>query len=189
MAGSAADKPPEKDTGLDPKEAIRLLLSQRGMLSGYIASITGDPVIAEDVFQELSMLVLEKHAQIHGPRAFPAWARTAARHLAMRHLRKRGREPMALSSEVIEVLEEEWDRHDDAGGESDRLQALRTCMEHLTPRSRKLVKMRYELNHDGRQIAESFQRPINTIYVAMSRIHSTLADCVRRSLGLRRASG
>ena len=108
MAGSDVENPSEAH-GLDAKEAIRLLMSQRGMLSGYIASITGDPVVAEDVFQELSILVLEKHADIHGPRAFPAWARTAARHLAMRQLRKRGREPMALSADVIEVLDNEWE--------------------------------------------------------------------------------
>ncbi|MDX1566081.1 MAG: sigma-70 family RNA polymerase sigma factor [Phycisphaeraceae bacterium] len=165
--------------GLTASQAVRLLMAHRGMLHGYIASIAGDPNIVEDVFGELSVRVLEKHAQIYSAKAFTSWARSTARHLVFQQIDRLERKPVAMKRELLETLEGRW-AHLEADEEpTPALSALRLCLEKLTPRARKLVALRYEKNRNGRQIAEAMQRPINTIYVAMSRIHTRLADCIR----------
>ncbi len=174
--------------GLDAREAIRLLMAHRGSLFGYVTAITGDPLLAEDVFQEVSVLVLEKHHEVYGPEAFPAWIRSLARYRALDQVRKRKRNPISLSADVIESLDSDWDDLD-RNEDSDRIAALKRCLERLTPRSRRLVELRYEENRNGKQIAETVRRPLNTVYVALSRIHGNLAECVRRRLGLKEVNG
>ena len=51
------DLPPP---ALDQASALRLLLANRSMLLGYINAITGDPTLTEDVFQEVSLVVMNK---------------------------------------------------------------------------------------------------------------------------------
>ena len=45
------------------------------MLLGYVLSIVRDFHLAEDVFQDASLIVLRKGEQLQDERDFPAWAR------------------------------------------------------------------------------------------------------------------
>ena len=72
----------------------------------------------------------------------------------------------------------------DQSGRADQIEALRICLEELTPRSQKIVRLRYGQGMKGAELAEVFQRPLNTIYVAVYRIHRALADCIRKRMAL-----
>ena len=54
--------------------------------------------------------------------------------------------------------------------------------ESTEQRARKLVDLRYRQNVSGKEVARKLSLPVNTVYVAMSRIHRTLSECVRRHL-------
>ncbi len=77
--------------GLDQDTALRLLLDHRGMLLGYVNSIVRDQHLAEDVFQEVSLLVVRKHRGIPARESFPGWVRRAARLEALSALRRKRR--------------------------------------------------------------------------------------------------
>jgi RNA polymerase sigma-70 factor (ECF subfamily) len=79
------------------------------------------------------------------------------------------------------MLEPHWDNHDD-DVRSARVDALHECLDELTPNSRKIVEMRYADGVIGKSLAEALGKPVNTVYVALSRIHRRLADCVRRRI-------
>lgn len=67
--------------------------------------------------------------------------------------------------------------------------ALKACLERLSPYSRRLIELRYAQGISGPQLAEAVGRKLNTIYVALTRTHRTLAECVRAEMAADRPSG
>lgn len=170
---------------VDGTAALRLLLINRGMLLGYITAITGDPTLSEDVFQEVSIVVLDKHAQLTSSEGFKPWARTIARFQALKAVARRRAGPIMLSGDIVDLLDKSWSALDEdpaALADHERMAALRSCLTRITPRARRLVEMRYFENLPGARIAELLGKPLNTIYVAISRIHRALGECVRGEL-------
>lgn len=167
---------------LDPASALRLLLANRAMLLGYINVITGDPTLTEDVFQEVSIVVMEKFADVQDVEGFRPWARTIARFQSLKAVNKRRANPVILVGEVIDRLDLAWEQHDREDSRATSVAALERCIAKLTPRAQELVQLRYHEDLSGQHIADRLRKPLNTIYVAISRIHRTLAECVRGEL-------
>jgi RNA polymerase sigma-70 factor (ECF subfamily) len=167
--------------GLDPDRLLRLLLAQRGMLIGYIHAIVRDPHLAEDIFQDVSLIVMRKGGVLESEAAFPGWIRKTARFEAMNALRKYRKGTAALDDGLLDTLEGHWEAADAAEPRRE-VEALQKCIETLTPKVRKLVELRYRENLVGEKLAETLAQPLNTVYVALSRAHRRLGDCVRARL-------
>ena len=138
--------------------------------------------LAEEIVQEMALLVIEKKVVVEGEAQFMSWLTKTARFQALNALQKRSRAAKPLDSGVLDLLDEHW-RASEPADTTAASDALRECLRTLTPRSRRLVDLRYGENLDGRRLAEILARPLNTIYVALSRIHRTLGECVRLKLG------
>ncbi|MBN1393985.1 MAG: sigma-70 family RNA polymerase sigma factor [Pirellulales bacterium] len=163
---------------LDRDTAVRMLVSGRSSLLGYIYSIVRDWQMADDVFQELSILLLRKCDAIRDAAAFGSWVRSAARLEAMNILRKRSRRPTPLGDAIQNLLDAAWDASD--AETPDQLDSLRACMKELTERARHILHLRYSEDIKGEALAEVLRQPPNTVYVALSRIHKRLAACIER---------
>lgn len=175
----------ETRMALDQETAFRLLMSQRAMLLGYVLPIVRDRQHAEDVLQNVGLIVLKKHHQIPDEDAFPGWIRRTARWEAMNLCRKEKRAPGLFDDALLESLEEHWAAYDMRTNEENAqaMAALRECLDRLTPRSRMLLDCRYQQDMSGKDLSREFSRPVKTVYMALSRIHRTLGDCVRFKLG------
>ncbi len=169
---------------LDQDTAIRLLLSNRVMLLSWLRAMVRDTHLAEDLFQEVSLVVLNKCGEIQDPLCFPSWVRKVARHKVLHALRDRRRKPLIFSQELIDLFEPHWTAWDGTAS-GDQLYALQQCLEHLSPYARQLVRLRHEEGKSGAALAEALGRAINTVYVALSRTYRTLADCIRGRLTLK----
>jgi RNA polymerase sigma-70 factor (ECF subfamily) len=168
-----------KDTGMDPDRLLRLLLGHRGMLLGYILAVVRDFHLAEDVFQEASLVILKKGVRLKDENDFPRWARKVVRLQALNALRKQNRGPELLEPGVLDLLEKEW--RQETAPEQSRL-ALRECLEQLTPKARRLIELRFVTGMPGNALAARLNQPPNTVYVALSRIYRTLSACVKKRL-------
>lgn len=162
------------------ERAVALLLSHRAMLLGYVVSIVRDPDLAEDVFQNVAVVVLDKAGAVARDEDFPAWARRVARLESLTALRKRKRAPELLDHSVLEMLEGHWSATETAPAPARK--ALRECVERLSPYARQLIQMRYVEDLSALAVAERLNRSPNTIYVALSRTYRHLAGCVQRRL-------
>jgi RNA polymerase sigma factor (sigma-70 family) len=162
------------------EKVVLLLLAHRAMLLGYITAIVGDAHLAEDVFQDVSLVVLKKGDALHDEGAFPAWARQVARLEALAALRRRKKHPEPLDPAVLELLDAHW-RAGDAEPSAVRA-ALGECLRRLSPQARRLIELRYVDGLRGPQVAEHLARPLNTVYVALSRTYRFLGGCIRRRL-------
>jgi RNA polymerase sigma-70 factor (ECF subfamily) len=172
---------------LDRDTAVRLLVSERSALLGYIYSIVRDWAMADDVFQEVSIVLLNKHDTIPDQGCFGGWMRTAARLEAMNLLRKSGRCPRPMGDAILDLLDAAWNAAD-AELPSGQMESLRACVKKLTDRAKHILHLRYGQGIKGTALAEQLQQPPNTVYVALSRIHQRLAKCIEeRNEELKRA--
>jgi RNA polymerase sigma-70 factor, ECF subfamily len=166
---------------MDADAILRLLLSHRAMVTGYIAFLVRDPHLVEDVFQEVALTVLKKAEQLECEEAFGAWVRTIARYKSLHALAKRSRAPGPIPQSLLESLEAAWQSRD-GDAASLRAEALGECLEKLTPRSQQILHLRFTGNLCGQELAQRLDRPLNTVYVALSRIYRNLAECIERRL-------
>lgn len=165
---------------IDQESLVILLLRERAKLLAYIRGIVRDVHLAEDVLQEVALLALRKRGEIRNGRHFLGWMRLTSRHYALKALRRRHRQPL-VEGALLDQLDEQWGEHD-VSPSADVLEALRHCLDKLSPEARHLIELRYAEGISGRRLAEILDRTLNTVYVTLSRIHRSLDDCIRRRL-------
>ena len=185
---AAASEGSAMSYGLDQETALRGILAQEPLLLGFIRAIVGSRQSAEDIFQDLVVLVMRKHAEIPNADAVPGWSRRAARFLALKALEKRARERPTMDEELITLLEQTWSEDGGEAPVDPYLTALTACRDQLPAHARELLALRYEQGIPGEQIAERMGRPLNTVYDTLSRLHRTLEACIRSRLA-RQESG
>jgi len=108
--------------------------------------VTGDPVEAEDVLQETFLAVL-KGAHTYDPSRAPgAWLGTILANVASR--RRRKADPVRLLDDV------ESEAPIGAERDTDEWRRTRAAIEHLPPRERSAVLLRFEQGLPPKKIAE-----------------------------------
>jgi RNA polymerase sigma-70 factor (ECF subfamily) len=167
---------------LDHDTIVRALLRDRARLHAYVWAIVRDEHVAEDVFQDVSVLAIAKREEIADEAHLAAWLRKAARFESLKALRNRKSRPVAVDEQVLDLLEAQW-------GELDLISthqmthALRRCLGTLTPSARQILQLRYVQGLSGQQVAAQLHQKTHSIYVAIGRIHQRLAECMRRRMG------
>jgi RNA polymerase sigma-70 factor (ECF subfamily) len=160
---------------------VRFLISHRSHLLAFIRGIVRDRDLAEDVYQEVCVTVVLKRDEIDDVGHLRNWCRQAARFRAIDALRKRNAGAYVMDQAVLDLVEADWAQRDDQTFERRR-EALRTCLEKLTPYVQELIRLRYGEGLSGAGLAKALDRQVNTVYVALSRAHNTLATCIRTRL-------
>lgn len=153
-------------------------MQRRAELIGYAWMVVGDPDLAEDVFQEVSVAAIRKHEEIQDLDHLCGWLYQAIRLQGLKTRRDRGRSHQLLSQDVLELLAQPKTAHE----VSDRQAALRECIAMLQGVTRSVVELRYGQNLKPAAIAQKTGKNIQTIYKTITRAHSTLRDCVNRRL-------
>jgi RNA polymerase sigma-70 factor (ECF subfamily) len=164
---------------------MKTLLSERAKVIAYILSLVRQRDLAEDIFQDVCVLALQKQEEIRDRKHLLAWMRVTARFQALNALRKHRRERLPLSDAVLEMLDVHWRMYDDAPNTS-LLESLQACLKLLTEKARQLLQERYAEGVDMEEIARRRNRPLNSVYVTLSRAHQALADCLFHRLAQER---
>ncbi|QNN25231.1 sigma-70 family RNA polymerase sigma factor [Planctomycetales bacterium ZRK34] len=165
---------------MEQEQVVRQLLVERDKLFAYIWAIVRDDHLAEDVFQDVSLLAMKKADEIDGPDHLPHWLRATARHRALYAIRQRGGAPI-LDDNLLDQMESDW-RQFDPFAADDMTDALRHCLSRLSPDARRLIEMRYRESIKPAGIAQRLGRKVTTVYVTLTRAHRSLGDCIRHRL-------
>lgn len=166
---------------LPPEDITAALLRERLALTAFIATVTRDFHLAEDIFQDVCVKAVGRTEPFESTQHLLNWARLAGRHRGIDVLRMRDGKVIGLSEEMLAALDPVWPEGEAAQG-SPALEALRLCLERLTPHNREIVRLRYFEGRGGSQVAEAMGRKLDTIYQSLARIHKSLGDCVRQRL-------
>lgn len=158
---------------------IKLLLERRRLVFGYIFALTRDVDAAEEVFQNLSLAVLDEASRGTVVERFLPWACSVARNRVSDYYRKRGRaEPVSLllANTVAEAVVQNEENREDA---ARRIRGLLDCIESLPARQRQLVELHYRDQKAIPQVAIGVGWKANAVKVALSKIRRTLLECLR----------
>jgi len=167
--------------GLTEEIVVRFLVSHRSDLLAFIRGIVRDRGLAEDVYQEVCIAVVLKRDEIQNASHLRNWSRQAARFRAIDALRKLNSQAFVMDEAVLDRMETDWAERDDQACEH-RHNVLRACLSQLTPYVQEMIRLRYSEGLTGARLATALNRQVNTVYVALSRAHNTLATCIRTRL-------
>ncbi len=162
------------------EEFVRLLLTNERRIRAYVRVLVLDPDEAEDVFQEVSVTLLEKYDSLAPDADFTAWACRVASFKVMELRQKQRRDRLVFSDDAMRLLNEEATRA--AEHASDRGDALRRCIGRLSERNRQMLALRYDGQESIDDIAQRLGRSVQAVYKALSRIRHSLHDCVSKAL-------
>ncbi len=170
-----------KLTVQDPyEEAFRQVLANRTVILVCVRAIVRDPHLVEDTLSDVTMEIVRSWDKFDQSRPFAPWARGVARRVALTNLRKAGRMIATLDDEVIELLGADLDAR---GGESrfeQYKERLNKCLSKLSDNARRLVVARYFDDRTYDELAATEKRSNGALYVAFTRIHQSLARCLKR---------
>ncbi|MEO0476334.1 MAG: sigma-70 family RNA polymerase sigma factor [Planctomycetota bacterium] len=158
---------------------VRVLIQQRAELIGYAWLVVGDPDLAEDVFQEVSVAVIRKADEIQDADHLKGWLYEAIRLQGLKARRDKGRRAQLLSHDVLETLAKS---QSDPEADSAQQVALRECVNRLQGVTRSILELRYGQNLKPAAIAKATGKNIQTIYKTITRAHTALRSCVKERL-------
>jgi RNA polymerase sigma-70 factor (ECF subfamily) len=172
-------------------ELIRNFQRDRRRLIAYIRSLVGDPDLTEDIFQEVTVVVLNKADEFDPQYDLQAWCRGIARNIIKRERTRSRRLPVFKDDAIVELVDKAFEEHAEQGFADSRRSVLRQCMQFLTPANKELLEQRYTGGLSLRELAGKLQRSELAVQVALSRLRKALTECVQRrgegSAGLEQA--
>ncbi|MCC6493446.1 MAG: sigma-70 family RNA polymerase sigma factor [Pirellulales bacterium] len=159
----------------------RLFAKYDRWLFSYLVTLLANPAHAEEVFQEVCVVVWRMSDQFELGTDFVKWVSVIAHNQVRKFRRQSKRSGFPLSDETCERLAADAARGADLF--DFRRDALRGCLAKLHARDRQLVQRCYsESSASFKTIAEDLGRPANTVYKALNRIRRSLHECIDRTL-------
>jgi RNA polymerase sigma-70 factor (ECF subfamily) len=179
---TTSDLPPNADASpaLSDKtvRVQQLFVKHQLAVRAFILSLEPNFTDAEDLLQEVFLVVTRKASQFEEGTNFFAWACTIARYKLLESIRRRSR-AQDLSEEVVEALcAVEPAEH----FEDDRLTALQACLDQLAPKAKQMMYLRYYGEHSPAEIARLVSWTPNAVRVALSRARTVLQECLQRKI-------
>lgn len=150
-------------------------------LYAYLISLLGNAADAEEVFQEVCVVIWKEYEKFDLSTNFVKWAAVIAHHQVLSFRRKQNRDKRFLSLDLVGLLASEAVERSSLM--EDRRLALDGCLGKLRPSDRELVAACYSAPRvQFREVAARLNRPENTVYKALARIRRSLHDCIDRRL-------
>lgn len=159
----------------DRSEFLKLFLKVQPAVRSYLLSLLRNGVDADDVFQEVSLVLWERFPDYDDQYPFLNWAFGIARNHVARWRRATPRARAWLPPEVEAKLAVTYAEIEDEL--SPRRTALRNCVDKLGTHARELLSLRYEKLWSLQQIARERGMTLNAVNKALGKIRKFLADC------------
>lgn len=165
---------------------LRSLTAHEPAVRAYVRRLVPSRADADDVMQEVAIVLWEKFSDFQEGAEFRPWAFGIARFKVLSWLRDKGRDRLVLSEEVVDLIAEET-AQDETRLERQR-RALETCTQKLEPEQKQLLMQAYQPQAQIQQVAAISGRSITGFYQWLHRLRRLLADCVQRELAKEDAS-
>lgn len=160
-----------------------IVTEHRDTVFGMLYSLLRDREMAEDLTQDTFVLLTRKIDEIDVSRPILPWLLTSARNLAANARRRRSLEHrIFLQGDAIEQFWERFGSVTLGVDLSERLEALRSCRENLSPQQRDTIALFYEERLPCEQIAERLKTATAAIYNRLARGRKSLHTCITHKL-------
>jgi len=162
----------------DSDDFVQLMTEHQGRLFAYVFSLIGNPDAANDVLQEVNIVLWRDSREFRPGSNFKAWAFRVAHFQVMAWRQRQIRDRLVFEDDMLEVLatgaresDEMFDR---------RQERLTGCLEKLTPEHREMIRQRYAEGTPLQSIASVRGTTANAVMQTLFRIRQRLMSCVAR---------
>jgi RNA polymerase sigma-70 factor (ECF subfamily) len=159
---------------------LRSFTAHEPAIRAHVRRLVPARADADDVMQEISVVLWEKFDSFRDGADFKAWAFGVARFEVLAWLRDRGRDRLVLDEEVITKIAEETTA-DEPRLEQQR-EALEHCMKKVPGDKRDLLMQAYQPESSIQEVALSSGRTVAGFYQWLHRMRKRLLECIRRAL-------
>jgi RNA polymerase sigma-70 factor (ECF subfamily) len=160
---------------------VRLFSQHQRWLYGYLTALVGNPSDAEDVMQEVCVVMWQEHEKFKIGTNFVSWLSVIAYHQVQKFWRSKKSNRQFLNVEVLGQLAEGLPANVDLL--EARRHALAECITRLNKPDRQLVNSCYGSRRvTTKSVADELGRPAGTVYKALNRIRSLLFECIDRKV-------
>ncbi len=166
---------------LTETQFMQLFVQHEPVLRLVARSMLTDWMAVDDVLQEAGVTMWEKIGQLENADGFLPWARVIVRLKCHSAINASCRRRLVLSEEAVKLLAVEIDSVDRERYETN-LNALRGCLQKLSPQQRDLVLAPYRDGIEVQDIAASVGKSANALYKQLGRLRGHLSECVANSL-------
>lgn len=168
----------------DRRDAFARLFAQHDRwLFAYLVSLLGSAAHAEEVFQEVCVVLWRENEMFQIGTDFVSWVSVIAHNQVYRFRRQQRRVGPQLSDAAVDLLSQDAVERVDLL--ESRREALRRCLEKLGEKDRQLVGHCYgDSRATFKTAAQDLGRPANTVYKSLNRIRKSLYECIERTLSV-----
>ncbi len=149
-------------------------------VSRFIRSFVRDRAQAEDLLQDVALVIVDRFETYQPERPFIGWALGIARRVVLSHLRAAYRDRRIEFSEAVERVADAFERLEpQAEAMKD---SLAQCIGKVRGRGRKALRLRYTEGMELKRIANQLGMTAGNVGVLLHRIRVSLRKCVERRL-------
>ena len=180
-AGNSGDSTKEMEES-EKFDAFLGITENRSKIMAVIVAMVRDFHLAEDLFQQTVLEILQSTGNFDDQRDFLPWASGVARNVVKRHWRKAEKQPSLASQEVLEALSEMAVVEQDEDIWHAERAALHQCLDKLPARMQKLFVLRYAHNHKAGKLAELSSFPLGSLRTTLARLRMKLRHCINSEI-------
>ncbi len=160
---------------------ITLLNESQSRLFAYLYAHVLNMADAEDLYQQVAMVLWEKFDQFVPGTDFGSWGIRVAELTIKNFLRGKRRSKVVFSEEVMQrIVDRQTQTSQEAA--AARTEALQSCLRRLPQRDRQLVDRCYGGDFKIKEIAADEGRSAGAVYTALCRIRQALLACIERTI-------
>jgi RNA polymerase sigma-70 factor (ECF subfamily) len=148
-------------------------------LRTFIRSLVAAPEDADEVFQEVSVVLWQKFGDFDVSRDFRAWACGIARLKALSLFRDRQRDRHVFNEELLLKLASEAEAHESR--HQKQREALENCLQKLPEAQRELVLAAYTKGNRMDELANQRAQTPMSLYKILHRTRLKLLECIQRN--------
>ena len=161
------------------RRAMELALLHRRMIEAYGFAITRDFHLADDIYQEVALVLMLQCDALPGDDGFMPWLKEVIRRKSRELLRKQSRLLRMLSAEALDEVEACFPAP--AATENGLAEAMIACVDKLSGDARVGILARYVDRLDVPSIATRIGRSVQGAYAVLKRARLSLEECVERA--------
>jgi RNA polymerase sigma-70 factor (ECF subfamily) len=173
----------------DPDVLDGLIEQFQSRLLRYLLYLTGNRALAEDLFQETWIRVLERGSQYNGRTRFETWLFAVARHLVIDFYRRRTPASLEALTEqagpdaVLEIRDESGPSPFEMLAGREDAERIGAALERLPAVYREVLVLRFQEDMKLEEIAAVTDAPLSTV---KSRLHRGL-EALRPAMAARKS--
>lgn len=165
---------------------LRSFTASELAIRAYVRRLVPTRSDADDVMQEVSVVLWKKFGEFREDGDFRSWAFGVARYAALAWRRDKARDRLVLDDDVVAKLAVETVDHE--AHLAKQREVLEKCMQRVKPRQRDLLIAAYQPNSRIQDVASGSGRTVPGFYQWLHRMRRMLLDCIRQTLSHQTAS-